>query len=118
MNRIHPVLVIALGFLIATTGCSSSDGDGGSGGTGGNGGAGGSAGGPGTLRILVTNDDGIESGGIDALVEGLRVNPDNEVTVSAPAINRTSSGDMMTPTPPPLQAMETTTVSGYPAYSY
>lgn len=48
-------------------------------------------------------------------MEGLRVNPENEIIVSAPAINRTSSGDMMTPTPPPLEATETTTMSGYPA---
>jgi 5'-nucleotidase len=114
-NRLHLALVIALGFLIAASGCGSSDGDGGNGGDGGGGGTGG--GGGETLRILVTNDDGIESGGIDALVEGLRVNPDNEVIVSAPAINRTSSGDMMTPTPPPLQAIETTTASGYPAFA-
>lgn len=105
--------MVLLGGALGSLGCSSSDGES----TGGTGGAGGTGGGSTPLRILVTNDDGIESGGIDALVEGLRTNPENEIIVSAPAINRTSSGDMMTPTPPPLQAMETTTASGYPAYA-
>ena len=110
-NRIQLVLAVSLGLALAALGCSS-DGDGGTAGTGG---AGGTGGGNPPLRILVTNDDGVGSAGIDALVVGLRVNPDNEIIVSAPLINRTSSGDMMTPTPPPLEAMETTTASGYPA---
>jgi 5'-nucleotidase len=107
------LFLVPLALAVGLLGCSSSDGDN----TGGNGGEGGTGGEDTVLRILVTNDDGIESGGIDALVEGLRANPDNEIVVSAPAINRTSSGDMMTPTPPPLEAMETTTASGYPAYA-
>ena len=110
--------VVVLGLIVGLVGCSSDSSPGGAGGTAGTGGVGGSGGSPSaTLRILVTNDDGIESDGIDALVEGLRENPDNELVVSAPAINRTSSGDMMTPTPPPVEAMETTTVSGYPAWA-
>ena len=98
LARFLLVVVCALG--VALVGCSSESG---------------SDGGGDELRILVTNDDGVDAPGIDALVEGLRVNPDNEIIVSAPAINRTSSGDMMTPTPPPLEATETTTASGYPA---
>ena len=75
----------------------------------------GSSGGTEALRILVTNDDGIGEPGIDAVVEALRTNPANEIVVSAPANNQTGSGDSRTTTPPPLQAMSTTTASGYPA---
>jgi 5'-nucleotidase len=111
-NRIHWALLIGGCLSLALVGCSSSDGNGGAAGTGGTGGDGGS---DGALRILVTNDDGVGADGIDALVEGLKDNPNNELVVCAPAGERTSSGDNMTQTPPPLQAMETTTASGYPA---
>ncbi len=69
------------------------------------------------LRILVTNDDGIESPGIDALVIALTALPDVEVTVVAPAENASGSGDMTTDqsVDGPLVATETTTTSGYPA---
>jgi 5'-nucleotidase len=107
MNRIHPVLVIALGFLIVASGCSSSDGDGGSGGTGGSGEE--------TLRIMVTNDDGVKAEGIDRIVEALRQNPNNEIIVSAPAENQSGRGDLRRETPPPLVGEESTTLSGYPA---
>ena len=70
---------------------------------------------PEPLRILVTNDDGVGAPGIDALVEALLENPDNVVVVSAPAENQSGKGDQTTPTPPPLQASQTTTASGYPA---
>jgi 5'-nucleotidase len=73
----------------------------------------GGAGGP--LRILVTNDDGVMAAGIDAVVEALRTNPENDIVVSAPAMNRSGSGDTTTETPPPLDATMTTTASGYPA---
>jgi 5'-nucleotidase len=102
---------VLLALTIGAFGCGSDSNDPGSGGSGGEGGS------SGVLRILVTNDDGVDAPGIAALVEGLRANPDNEIVVSAPAINRTSSGDMMTPTPPPLEATETTTASGYPAFA-
>lgn len=69
----------------------------------------------GPLRILITNDDGVSAPGIDAVVEALKDDPDNMLTVSAPAANQSGSGDMTTPTPPPLVATETTTASGYPA---
>jgi len=68
---------------------------------------------PEPLRILVTNDDGVGAPGIDALVEALLENPDNVVVVSAPAENQSGKGDQTTP--PPLQASQTTTASGYPA---
>ena len=38
--------------------------------------------------------DGVESEGIDALVEALVANPANEVVVCAPESNRSGSGDM------------------------
>lgn len=102
------MLVMTLGFAVAVLGCDS-----GSGGSGGTGGAGGSDDGP--LRILITNDDGVGAPGIDAVVEALRDDPDNMLTVCAPATNQSGSGDSRTPTPPPLEASETTTASGYPA---
>jgi len=101
---------------MALLGCDSSSGSGGSGGSGGTAGSGGSGGsGDTVLRILVTNDDGVGAPGIDAVVEALKDDPNNEVTVCAPAENQSGSGDMTTPTPPPLQATEATTASGYPA---
>ena len=101
--RIHPVLAIGLAVAIGGIGCSSSD----DGGTGGNDGE--------TLRILVTNDDGVGAPGIDALVQALVADPSNIVVVSAPASNASGSGDTTTPTPPPLEGTASTTASGYPA---
>jgi len=46
------------------------------------------------LKILVTNDDGVGAPGIDALVEALLADPDNEVTVCAPGENQSGTGDM------------------------
>lgn len=71
--------------------------------------------GEGPLRILITNDDGVKAPGIDAVVEALRDDPENDIIVSAPADGQSSTGDMMTATPPPLQAMDSTTASGFPA---
>ena len=110
-NRIRFALSLVLGWSVALVGCSSSNGGGGTGGAGGQGGAGGAPTGP--LRILVTNDDGVGAPGIDAVVEALRVDPDNDIVVSAPAENRSGSGDMTSS--PPLQATMTTTASGFPA---
>ena len=39
------------------------------------------------MRILLTNDDGIDAGGLHALAAALR--PLGEVTVAAPATNQT-----------------------------
>jgi 5'-nucleotidase len=100
-SRFQVVLLIPLGLAVVLSACDSSDG--GSGGTGGSG----------ILRILVTNDDGVGAPGIDVLVEALIADPNNEVVVSAPAQNQSSSGDMTSP--PPLQVTETMTASGYPA---
>lgn len=69
----------------------------------------------GPLRVLITNDDGVQAEGIDAVVEALRDDPNYEIIVSAPAQNSSGTGDMTTPTPPPLEAETTTTASGYTA---
>ena len=45
------------------------------------------------LRILVSNDDGVDAEGIDALVRGLLANPDNAIIVSAPAAQASGTGD-------------------------
>jgi 5'-nucleotidase len=90
------VLLITLGLTIALLGCDSeSGGD--------------------ILRILVTNDDGVDAPGIDAIVEALKDDPNNELIVCAPLTNQSGSGDMTTQTPPALQVTMTTTASGYPA---
>jgi len=66
-----------------------------------------------TLRVLVTNDDGVAALGIDTLVEALRELRRVKVTVVAPAENQSGKGDTTTPSVP--AATETTTASGYPA---
>ena len=66
------------------------------------------------LRILVTNDDGYNSKGIDAAVEALRDLPiPVDITVSAPATNQSGSGRKTTAGP--LTATDQTTLSGYAA---
>jgi len=69
------------------------------------------------LRILVTNDDGVAAEGIDAVVEALVADPDNDVVVSAPDGNRSGSGDMMGPSQRcgDLAVTSSSTKSGYPA---
>jgi len=70
-----------------------------------------------TLRILVTNDDGVRAEGIDAIVEALVSDSANEVIVSAPNGNRSGSGDQTGPSERcgNLSVSSTTTQSGYPA---
>lgn len=68
---------------------------------------------PATLRILVTNDDGIGAPGIDALVQGLRGLERVRITVVAPATNQSGTGDKTTPGT--LTTEQATTTSGYPA---
>jgi 5'-nucleotidase len=97
-NRFHVVLLITLGLAIALLGCDSeSGGD--------------------ILRILVTNDDGVDAPGIDAVVEALRGDPRNELVVSAPAENKSGSGDLTVETDPVRcgtgDAMPSSTASGY-----
>jgi 5'-nucleotidase len=68
---------------------------------------------PATLRVLVTNDDGVAAPGIDALVQGLRKLDRVQVIVVAPATNQTGQSDNTTPGP--LTTAEATTTGGYPA---
>ena len=87
-NRLHLVLAIGfgLGVGIGAIGCSSSDTNGG---------------GEDTLRIMVTNDDGVGAPGIDLLVQALVADSRNEVVVSAPVGNSSGSGDATVMQDPP-----------------
>lgn len=66
-----------------------------------------------TLDILVSNDDGYQGEGLDAVVQALSELPDTTVTVSAPADDRTGTGGNTTEGE--LTATEEETLSGYPA---
>lgn len=66
-----------------------------------------------TLRILVSNDDGVDAEGISQLVAALAELPDTEVTVSAPAENQSGTSDTMTDGD--VVSTETTTADGHPA---
>jgi 5'-nucleotidase len=66
-----------------------------------------------TLQILVTNDDGYDADGINAVVEGLRALPNVNVTVVAPATNQSGKGGAVTGGT--LTATDVATKSGYPA---
>jgi 5'-nucleotidase len=70
---------------------------------------------PNPTEILVTNDDGYNAEGIDAVVEALRDDTSVHLTVSAPATNQSGSGDRTSPGP--LEAEELTTINGYPAWA-
>ena len=65
------------------------------------------------LEVLVTNDDGYDAPGIDAVVEALRKEPGVHVTVVAPATNQSGIGDKTTPGVLAVTDVETT--SGYAA---
>ena len=67
------------------------------------------------LEVLVTNDDGYDAPGIDAVVEYLRSRTDMNVTVVAPATNQSGAGDKATEGA--LDAKNVTTASGYAAYA-
>ena len=102
-NRFQVILLLTVGLSIALLGCDSESG-----------GAGGSSGG--VLRILVTNDDGVGAPGIDAIVEALITDPNNEVVVCAPAEERSGKGDNTIATDPTCgsgAAMRSSTASGY-----
>jgi len=68
---------------------------------------------PRTLEVLVTNDDGYDAAGLDAVVEGLRALPNVHVTVVAPATNQSGKGGAVTAGT--LTATDGTTKSGYAA---
>ena len=65
------------------------------------------------LQILVSNDDGYEAEGIDALVEGLSTLDDVEVTVVAPLTQQSGTGAKTTDGT--LETSEVELVSGHPA---
>lgn len=73
------------------------------------------------LRILVSNDDGIEGEGLDVLVEALRTLPDVEIEVSVPSQDRSGTGSTRADPPPEGRPATTrsgfaaTAVDGYPA---
>ena len=100
-----PVIVLALLFLSVSTpfGCTHETGAGASGGSDGH---------HRQLRILVTNDDGFDAEGIDAVVEALLLDPDNEVIVCAPDGNRSGKSDDTDCGT--LSTVDETTASGYP----
>jgi len=65
------------------------------------------------LQIMVTNDDGFDAPGIDAVVQGLRTMSNVEVSVVAPAENQSGSGGKTTTGT--LTVTDRKTKSGYPA---
>lgn len=73
------------------------------------------------LRVVVANDDGIDSEGIDALIEALMDLGQIKVHVVAPAGDRSGSSDNTTPGGAPyddgetLGGVEGTVVDGFPA---
>ncbi len=66
-----------------------------------------------TLRILVTNDDGVRAPGINATVQALRFLPHTKVIVVAPLTNQSGTGAKTTPGA--LTVTNATTLSGFPA---
>jgi 5'-nucleotidase len=71
---------------------------------------------PGPLRILVTNDDGVNGPGLEALAAALAALPDVEVTVAAPLDDRSGSGMRLTfGDPAAVVATPATTTGGRPA---
>ncbi|MCM3882725.1 5'/3'-nucleotidase SurE [Frankia sp. R82] len=75
----------------------------------------------GTLDVLVTNDDGVGSAGIDAVAHALAALPNTSVHVVAPAANqsgtggKTSGGQVSHEETTTTSGLKATAVSGYPA---
>jgi len=65
------------------------------------------------LSVLVTNDDGYDAAGLDAVVTQLLTLPGVTVTVVAPTTNQSGTGGKTTPTP--LTGTKTSTLNGFPA---
>jgi 5'-nucleotidase len=65
--------------------------------------------------VLVSNDDGYDAEGIDALVEGLYALPNVTVHVVAPLTNQSGGGGSTTPDPYTISGSDVTTISGRPA---
>ena len=66
------------------------------------------------MKVLVTNDDGYNAPGIDALVEALDANPNLDVVVIAPLNNSSGTGESIT-TGSSITISNVTTLSGHPA---
>lgn len=64
------------------------------------------------FEVLVSNDDGYDAEGIDALVEGLYALPNVTVHVVAPLYNQSGGGGNTTPAPYTLSGEDVTTLSG------
>lgn len=67
------------------------------------------------MLILLTNDDGVEAPGLQALAEALRELPGVELAIVAPMRNRTGAGTQLTFGP--LTVLEHAPVSGVPAWA-
>jgi len=67
------------------------------------------------LTILVTNDDGVDAPGINAVVQGLRALPHTNVTVVAPLTNQSGTGGKTSTGT--LVVSKSTTAAGYPAWA-
>lgn len=100
-RRLLPVLVLSAGLVLAA--CSSG-GDSSSAAT--------TTQAPKTLRIVVTNDDGYDSAGIDAVIQALKAEPDVEITVVAPATQQSGKGGQVTGGT--LTASDLQSKSGFP----
>jgi 5'-nucleotidase len=68
---------------------------------------------PPPLEVLVTNDEGVDAPGLDALVQALGDDSGIEVTVVVPATDRSGTGDATTSGP--VAQAEAETASGFPA---
>lgn len=68
---------------------------------------------PPPLEVLVTNDEGVDAAGIDALVQALSDDEDLDVTVVAPAADQSGTADATTSGP--VAHAEAETASGHPA---
>ncbi|MGZ8766158.1 MAG: 5'/3'-nucleotidase SurE [Acidimicrobiia bacterium] len=65
------------------------------------------------LSVLVTNDDGYDAPGLEAVVNELLALPGVTVTVVAPATNQSGTGGETTPTP--VTGTKSQTLNGFPA---
>jgi len=116
MKRMLALLMATLFLFTLATGCGSKSSDSAKDGSEtASDGTGSDAGGTDTsgIKILVTNDDGYDADGIDALVEALRGIDGVKVTVVAPATNQSGKGSAVSGGE--LKASDVTTKSGYEA---
>jgi 5'-nucleotidase len=65
------------------------------------------------LRVLLTNDDGVDAPGLDAVARALAANSHLDVTVVAPATNQTGASGSVSLAP--LEAVRSATASGHAA---